>query len=763
MVTRKAKAGRSPTGKAAKVPAVPAKQQGIYQGTESFFNRELSWLAFNQRVLEQARSPDYPLLERVRFLAFVSSNLDEFFEIRVAGLMQKVDSGITRTGMDGLEPREQLRRIRRLTTRLVHDQYRCWNEQLVPELRQEKIVFKTTAQLTRAEAQKVARNFRENVFPVLTPLAIDPGHPFPQINNKSLNILVCLRNRDEEPEDLLAILPVPRILPRILEVPNQRSSYRTYVFLSDIIGAHAHLLFPGYEILSTHAFRVTRNSDLYIDEEEVENLLQTIEEELHNLRKGEAVRLEIAESVPDRALERLLHAIDLERENVYRLNGPVNLLRVMGFYEMVDRPDLKFTPYGPALPPVLAETGNIFAAIRRQDILLHHPFESFAPVVDFLRQAGNDPEVFAIKITLYRTSGDSPIIEALAEASQKGKQVTALIELKARFDEANNIQWARHLEEAGVHVVYGLVGLKTHSKCTLVVRREADGTLHRYAHLGTGNYNPKTARLYTDFSLLTQRTHLTNEVANLFNSLTGFARSPTFRHLLVAPFNLHATLLRFIRQETNNAKAGKPARIIVKVNSLIDEDTIRALYEASQAGVEIDLIVRGICGLIPGVQGLSENIRVRSILGRYLEHTRVFYFQNHGRKARIYLGSADWMPRNFFRRIEAVFPLEDTALRKRMLQILRTYLRDNARAKLLTANGTYRKAPSPRRKEKAVSAQEVLMEDAQERNAREPDTGEALPKRAPENPRAPLEVAGVITEEELERGGMPPPPDEGGP
>ncbi|MFP4357442.1 MAG: polyphosphate kinase 1 [Puniceicoccaceae bacterium] len=695
--------------------ALPENLRGPLHGNKPFFNRELSWLAFNQRVLEQAANPDYPLLERVRFIAFVSSNLDEFYEIRVAGLMQKVDSGITRTGLDGLEPKEQLQRIRRMVARLVRDQYSCWNKQLVPDLKQERIVFKGMDQLTRGEKQWARRHFEESIYPVLTPLAIDPGHPFPQITNKSLNILVRIRNPDEADEDLLAILPVPRILPRIVEIPTRGNKHQTFVFLSDLVGHFAHTLFPGFDTLSTHPFRVTRNSDLYIDEEEVDNLLQTIEEELHKLKRGASVRLEIADTVPGDALDRLLRAIGLNHESVFRIDGPINLLRVMGFYDMVDRPDLKFPPFLPATPRSLSEASNIFEAIMREDFLLHHPFDSFAPVVDFLRQAGDDPRVYAIKQTLYRTSGDSPIIEALVDASTKGKQVTALIELKARFDEANNIQWARQLEDAGVHVVYGLVGLKTHCKCSLVIRRESGDTLRRFVHLGTGNYNPKTAKLYTDFSYFTCRAAITQEVADLFNSLTGFARSPKFKHLLVAPFNLHSSIQRFIRQETANARAGKPARIIAKVNSLIDEETIESLYEASCAGVQIDLIVRGICGVIPGVRGLSENIRVRSILGRYLEHSRIYYFHNHGRKARIHIGSADWMPRNFFRRVEAVFPLENAELRKQVLETLRVYLRDNKQAKQLRPSGSYAKLPPPKSPKAPFSAQEHFMELTREK------------------------------------------------
>ncbi len=678
-----------------------------------FFNRELSWLSFNRRVLEQATQREYPLLERLRYLAFVSSNLDEFFEIRVSGLLQQIESGMTRRSPDGLSPLEQYERIRNVVSKLVRDQYRIWREEVVPSLGEERIHFKTWKELTRTESRWVRNYFEERVYPVLTPLGIDPAHPFPQITNKSLNLLVTLRNPDpEKDEDLMAIVPVPRILPRVVRVDLARKTTTTLVFLSDIVSRFAHTLFPGFEVLTTHAFRVTRNSDLYIDEEEVENLLKTIEEELHKMQKGAAVRLEIADTVGESVLQRLLKCINLGAEHVYRIHGPLNLLRLMSVYDMLDRPDLKFPPFVSRVPAQVSEGDDLFESIAQKDILLHHPFDSFSPVVDFIRKAAEDPNVFAVKQTLYRTSGDSPVVEALIEAAKNGKQVTALIELKARFDEANNIQWARQLEEAGVHVVYGLVGYKTHCKCSLVVRREGSG-LKRYVHLGTGNYNPKTARLYTDLGYFTARTSITQEVADLFNSLTGFARSAKFRTLLVSPFNLHPKLREFIRREISNARSGKPARIIIKVNSLIDTQTIIDLYQASSAGVKIDLIVRGICGLVPGIRGISENIRVRSILGRYLEHSRIFYFQNHGRRPRIYLGSADWMPRNFFRRIEAAFPVEDVDHRKELMEILRCYLRDSTNTKLLRSNGAYVKVLD--RGKKGFSVQEYLMRETERR------------------------------------------------
>jgi len=655
-----------------------------------YFNRELSWLAFNRRVLEQAMSEKYPILERVLFMSFVSSNLDEFFEIRVSGLMQQVDAGVRSLSMDGLGPDEQLRRIHAVAAALVEDQYHCWREQLVPAMQKEGLDFKNPETLTKGETAWLKRYFDREVYPVLTPLAIDPTHPFPQIGNKTLNLLVWVENpREDDHEYHMAIVPVPRILNRIVHIDTNSQKKQSFVFLSDILKLSINKLFPGFTIKSVHAFRITRNSDLYIDEEEVENLLTKIEEELWNLRKNDPVRLEIEAGVDEGLLSELLKRIDLPQEHVFRINGPINLMRLRDLGDMLDRPDLKFQPFIPYIRPQLQKPENIFKQIGREDILLHHPYESFTTVVDFIDQAARDPKVFAIKQTLYRTSGDSPIIKALQKASQNGKQVTALVELKARFDEANNIQWARELEESGVHVVYGLAGLKTHCKCCLIVRREPEG-LKRYAHLGTGNYNPKTARLYTDLSLLTCRTELTREVADLFNSLTGFARSPKFNILKVAPFNLHAEVNRLILQEAENARNGLPAHIMAKINSLIDQETIDNLYIASQAGVKIELNIRGICGLVPGIKGLSENIRVISILGRYLEHSRIYYFKNGNEDPLLFTGSADWMARNFFRRIECVFPVKNPKIRRQLIEeILIPNFRDTKFAKELRPNGAY--------------------------------------------------------------------------
>ncbi len=668
--------------------ASPIPTQGK-QVKAAYFNRELSWLAFNRRVLEQAQNERVPLLERVKFLAIVCSNLDEFFEIRVSGIIQQVESGVTESSVDGLPPREQLRRIHSVVASLVEDQYRCWHDQLRPQLAEEGIIFESAKELTAEDLDWVRNYFFEQVHPVLTPLALDQSHPFPQLGNKTLNVVVSLDNPETpDIEGLVAILPVPRILPRLVAI-SPGSGTQRFIFLSEVIKLCAGEFFQGYRVHQAHAFRVTRNSDLYIDEEEAENLLKKIEDELRNQKRGAAVRLEIEDGVDEKIFNTLCEHLGLSHEYVFRLNGPLNLLRLMALAD-IDRPDLKFPPFTPVACSPLHNVEQIFDTLRAQDVMLHHPYDAFTPVVDFVEQAARDPQVFAIKQTLYRTSGDSPIVRALIEASRNGKQVTALVELKARFDEANNIQWARQLEDAGVHVVYGLIGHKTHCKCSLVVRREGRG-LRRYAHLGTGNYNPRTAKLYTDLSYFTSREELTEDVANLFNSLTGFSRSPDFKHLLVAPFTLHRRIQELIQRETDNAAAGRPAKIMAKMNSLVDKATIDNLYAASQAGVQIDLIVRGVCCLVPGVKGLSENIRVRSIVGRYLEHARAFYFQNDaGGEPLVYAGSADWMPRNFFRRIEVVFPVMDPELRRWIIsELFPIELQDTENARELHANGSY--------------------------------------------------------------------------
>lgn len=681
-----------------------------------YFNREMSWLAFNRRVLDQAISSDFPLLERVRFLAFVSSNLDEFFEIRVAGLLQKVKSEFVELELDELKTKELLKRILNNCKRLVADQYDCWLRKIVPALDKSNILFCQFDELTRNEKRWLKEYFQREIFPALTPLAIDPAHPFPRLTNKALYILASIGDpKTRAIKPYMAIIPIPRILPRVIKInTHRRGKPEVYIFLSDIVQHFIKDLFPGYRVTSAVPFRITRNSDLYIDEEEVKNLLSRVEEELMNMHKGDAVRLEIGKGVDLELLKELTKAVELQPSNVFIVEGPINLSRLMSAYDLIERPEIKFPYQIPLLPEGLEKPENIFDQIVSKDILLHHPYESFQPFIDFLNQAASDPKVCTIKQTLYRTSGDSPIVKALMDASKKGKQVTVLVEIKARFDEANNIQWARQLEDVGVHVVYGLVGLKTHCKTCMVVRRENKG-LRRYVHIGTGNYNPKTARSYTDFSLFTCREDTTSEIAKLFNTLTGFSLSPIFRKLLVAPFNLHNEIQKLILKETLNAKAGKSAHIIVQLNSLVDKETIDNLYRASQHGVKIDIIVRGICCLVPKMRGISKNIRVTSILGRYLEHSRIFYFENsNGKEPKIFAGSADWMPRNFYRRIETVFPIEDSDHRARMIKILRTYLEDNKFARVLRANGTYQR-PALKNKDKLKSAQNDFLQAAEKK------------------------------------------------
>lgn len=645
------------------------------------FERELSWLGFNSRVLRLATEPTVPLLERVRFLSIVSSNLDEFFEIRVAGLLQQVESGAG-AGNSGL-----LRQVLAGSHALVTEQYRIWREEIRPALAAEGIRALDRGELRKADLTELGQRFDREILPALTPLAIDPAHPFPVLTNKNLYILVRLEGERGGP-GRHAVVPVPRILPRVILLGRSGKEMR-FTFLSHVIKAFADRLFPGMRVQGAWAFRITRNSDLYVDEDEEGNLLEAIEEEIHRLRKGAPVRLEITGDAPDETVGWLCGALDLDPECVFRIDGPVNLLRLGGVLDLAQRPDLAYPAFQPAVPAGMAEGEDILARVAKGDVLLHHPYESFAPVVDFLRQAARDPEVVSIKLTLYRTSGDSPVMQALKDAAQAGKQVTALIELRARFDELNNIAWARQLEEAGAHVVYGLVGHKTHCKACLVVRRER-GALRRYAHLGTGNYNPRTARVYTDFSLFTADPGLTEEVGLLFNVLTGNLSKPRFRRLIVAPFDLQRRMIELIDAEAEAARLGRPASVFAKVNSLVDPGVIDALYRASQAGVRVDLLVRGICCLVPGVPGRSENIRVRSVLGRFLEHSRILRFENAGGEPILLLGSADWMQRNFVRRVECVFPVDEPALRRRLeREILALYRERDGDATCLQPDGSH--------------------------------------------------------------------------
>jgi len=665
-----------------------------------YLNRELSWLEFNQRVLDQALDEANPLLERVKFLCIVSSNLDEFFEVRVAGLKQQKQTGSSHSESDGLNATQQLAAISQRVRRLVEDQYRCWRKKLLPELEKQSIRFLTYPDVG-AKTQKYFSNyFKNEVFPVLTPLAIDPVHPFPQLLNKSLNVVVELEGKELATN--LAIVQVPRILPRVVSPPRQTGTQQEFVFIGNIIQHHVGSLFHGMKVKGAHQFRITRNSELYIDEEEAENVLQSIELELRHRNRGAAVRLEVQRDCPDSITQRLLKIFKLEEEDCFHVDGPINFTRLFSVVEEQDRPELKYERF--SAPITAGQDGNIFKEIRKGDILLHHPFDSFQPVVDFIGFAAEDPSVLAIKQTLYRTSGDTPIVPSLIEAAENGKQVTVVIELKARFDEAANIKWARMLQEAGAHVVYGLVGMKTHCKLALVVRREKDG-IKRYAHLGTGNYHPSTARFYTDMGLLTANPDLTDDCAVLFNLLTGVSQFPGMKKLLVSPFTLHARLLELIEAEIVNAGAGKPSGIYAKLNALVDPEIIAALYRASQAGVKIRLLVRGICVLRPQVPGISENIHVRSIVGRFLEHSRIYEFANGGEPL-IYLASADWMPRNFYRRVETCFPVEEPVLKKQIEDVLEFYWTDTDKARELAADGLYQRIAGD---EPLINTQEELL------------------------------------------------------
>ena len=667
---------------------------------ELFINRELSWLAFNRRVLEEAQDATQPLLERVRFLGIVTSNLDEFFEVRVAGIKQQIEHDSDDTGPDRMTPRQTFEAIREDVLDLISDQYHLWHEELQPALREHGVHLHCFKQLSAADQAWASDYFRKEVFPVLTPLAVDASHPFPQLQNKSHNLFLRLRRPERRAEQLHAVVQIPRVLPRLVRIPHPSANEWHYILIQNLIQNHIHDLFPGLEVEQVYGFRITRNSDLYIDEEEAENLLRSIEEELRKRARGNAVRLEIEQGCPADMRRMLLDIFKLGEEDAYEIHGPLNFLHLMPLTTIDALASLRDRPYIPVISPSLPAGSDYFEIMRRHDVMLHHPYESFSSVVEFLQHAAADPAVLAIKMTLYRTSGDSPIVHALMHAAGEGKQVTVMVELRARFDEANNINWARQLEEAGVHVVYGLVGLKTHCKVLMIVRRDEDRLRH-YLHLGTGNYHPSTARFYTDLSVLTSDEELGEEVAMLFNTLTGLSEFKGVKLLLVAPFQLHENFLKLIHHERDLARQGKEGRIIAKLNSLVEESLITALYEASVAGVKIDLIVRGICCLRPGMPGVSENIRVISIVGRFLEHSRIFFFGNGG-KPKVYLGSADWMPRNLFRRVEVVFPVRDAGLRKRVTdEILPAYLADCVKARVLGSDGVYTRAKCEEGKEPA--------------------------------------------------------------
>ena len=681
---------------------------------KNFINRELSWLEFNRRVLEEAQDQRQPLIERVKFLTIVSSNLDEFFEIRVAGIKQQIESETSDVGPDGLSPSEVFDRIQKTVRQLVAAQYTLWNSDFLPELAKNGIYVREIAELPTKRAAWAHRYFLQEVVPMLTPLAVDASHPFPHLLNRSHNLLVRAKTRRGS-EPLHAIVQVPRVVPRLILMPRGKGADEPweYIYLASLIKQHIGELFPGLILDGVHAFRVTRNSDLYIDDEEAENLLRTIEHELRRSSRGNAVRLEVEADCPKDFLSLLLEFFNLSEADAYKLDGPLSMTHLQPLVANDAFGKLKDRPFQPSRDPALPPHVDFFEVLRRQDVLLHHPYDSFDQIVELIEKAAKDPQVLAIKMTLYRTSGDSPIVGALISAANAGKQVTAIVELRARFDEAMNIQWARRLEEAGAHVIYGVVGLKTHCKMLLIVRRDADRLRH-YVHLGTGNYHSRTARIYTDFSLLTSESKLTEEVATVFNTLTGLAGYPGLKKLMVAPFDMHSRLIQCIERERDNARAGKPARIVAKLNALVDQEMIEKLYEASCSNVTIDLIVRGICCLRPKIPDLSENIRVISIVGRFLEHSRMYYFENAGDPV-VYLSSADWMPRNFYRRIEVAFPVETPALRDQVTNdVIPTFLHDRVKSRELQPDGTYRRL-QPEGPEPSRQAQWQFREVSRER------------------------------------------------
>ena len=675
---------------------------------ENYLNRELGLLAFNRRVLAQAQDERTPLLERLRFLCIVSSNLDEFFEIRVSGLKEQIRANTPVVTTDGKTAQEAFRLVSAEAHAMVNEQYQQLNEVILPALAEEGIRFLRRSGWNEAQREWIRDYFHREMVPVLTPIGLDPSHPFPRVLNKSLNFAVELEGKDAFGRSSnAAIVQAPRVLPRVIRLPEELAGCEYgFVFLSSILHEFVGELFTGMTVLGCYQFRATRNSDLFVDEEEVTNLRTKLQGELPQRHFGNAVRLEVANNCSEAMTEFLLAQFELKPVDLYRVNGPVNLVRLMQVPDWVDRADMKFPPFVPGTPKGLSKGANIFESIRKNDILLHHPYQSFAPVIELLSQAATDPAVVAIKMTVYRTGTDSVLMESLIRAAQNGKEVTVVVELMARFDEEANIGWATKLEQVGAHVVYGVVGYKTHAKALLIVRRE-EGGLKRYAHLGTGNYHPRTARLYTDFGLMTANDEVTRDVSEVFKQLTGLGQARTLKHLWQAPFTLQQNVVAGIQAEAEIARTGGKARIVAKMNSLVEPEVINAMYEASQAGVEIDLIVRGVCMLRPGVKGLSDNIRVRSIIGRFLEHHRIFYFLAGG-KDTVYLSSADWMERNFFKRIELAFPILDAKLKRRVItEGLKFYLADNQQGWEMNSQGVYQRRRSSR--SKPHNAQGELM------------------------------------------------------
>ncbi len=684
-----------------------------YRNPDFYTNRELSWLQFDYRILSEAKDKTIPLFERLKFLSISASNLDEFFMVRVASLKDMMNAGYTKKDIAGLTPERQLSLVKKQTQEFVNMQYSTYNRTLLPQLMANGMhVIAHHEELTEKQAQYLERYFEDNIYPVLTPMAVDSSRPFPLIRNKSLNLGALLRKKGEKNAEIeFATVQVPSVLPRIVFLPDElfeKKAKAHVILLEEVIEHHMDKLFLNYDVICSHPFRIMRNADLSIDEDEAEDLLKEIEKQLKKRQWGEAIRLEVEDGIDKRLLKIINKELKLESEDIYYINGPLDLTFLMKMYATEGFANLKVKPYKPQAVRELGPDCDIFEEIARHDILLHHPYQTFEPVVSFIQKAAKDPKVLAIKQTLYRVSGNSPIIRALAQAAENGKQVSVLVELKARFDEENNIVWAKMLEKAGCHVIYGLVGLKTHSKITLVVRKEEDG-IRRYVHLGTGNYNDATAKLYTDLGLLTCKEEIGEDATAVFNMLSGYSEPKSWNRLSVAPFWLKDKFLYLIGREEENAREGLPARIIAKMNSLCDIDIIEALYKASAAGVKIDLIVRGICCLKVGIPGVSENITVRSIVGNFLEHARIFYFENNG-SPEVYMASADWMPRNLERRVEILFPILQEDLKQKAIHVLQVQLDDTLKAHILQPDDSYAKVD--RRGKRACCAQDTFCEEA---------------------------------------------------